>query len=118
MPLQTLVGKEAELALLAVERRPVVDHLRMYLDLVYPLHVVAQLLQILDVAVADLADDKRVLGTMVARLREAHRRAGAAPGQRRDRDARLGLFLGTLLLLLSLQKYVHIETEMHRNCTS
>lgn len=101
MPLQTLVGEEAELALLAVERRSVVDHLRMYLDLVYPLHVVAQLLQVLDVAVADLADDERVLGRMVARLRKAHRGGGAAAGQRGDRDARLGLLLVTLLLLLS-----------------
>lgn len=68
MPLQTLVGKEAELALLAVEWWPVVDHLWMYLDLVYPLHVVSQLLQVLDVPVADLTDDERVLSRVVARL--------------------------------------------------
>lgn len=47
VPLQALVGEEAALALLAVERRPVVDHLRVDFDLVDPLHVVAQLLQVL-----------------------------------------------------------------------
>ena len=33
MPLQTLVSEEAELTLLTVERRPVVDHLGVNLDL-------------------------------------------------------------------------------------
>ena len=45
--LQTLVREEAQLALLTVQRRPVVDHLRVDLHLVDPLHVVTQLLQVL-----------------------------------------------------------------------
>lgn len=44
VPLQALVCEKSELALLAVEWRPVVDHLRVDLDFVDPLHVVTQLL--------------------------------------------------------------------------
>jgi hypothetical protein len=83
MPFEPLIGEEAVLTLLTVERRPVVDHLRVnlqtkspsvppsnpppspptYFDLVNPLHVVTQLVQILDVAIANLADDKLWLAT-------------------------------------------------------
>lgn len=80
MSFKPLVREEAELALLTVQRWSVVDHLRMNLHLVYPLHVVAQLLQVLDIPVTDLAYDKRVLGRMVAWLREADGGAGAASG--------------------------------------
>ena len=38
--LQSLVGEEATLTLLAVQRRPVVDHFRVNFHLVDPLHVV------------------------------------------------------------------------------
>lgn len=61
----------------------------------YPLHVVAQLVQVLDVAVADLADDEGGLGRRAAggagqwgqRGRGLHRRTG----QRGDTDGRLVL---------------------------
>lgn len=44
VPLQALVREKAELALLAVEWRPVVDHFWVNLDFMDPLHVVTQLL--------------------------------------------------------------------------
>lgn len=44
VPFQALVSEKAELALLAVEWRPVVDHFRVNLDFMDPLHVVTQLL--------------------------------------------------------------------------
>ena len=47
VPLQPLVGEETALAFLAVQRRTVVDHLRMDLHFVDPLHMMAQLFQIL-----------------------------------------------------------------------
>ena len=86
VPLEALVGEEPELALLAVERGPVVDHLGVDLDLVDPEHVVAQLLQILDVAVADLADDKVALAGAAGRTGLGTRGsvgacAGAAGGE-------------------------------------
>lgn len=59
--LQTLVGEKAQLTLLAVERRPVEDHFRVDLNFVNPLHVVAQLFQILYIAIADFTDNKRAL---------------------------------------------------------
>lgn len=75
MALEALIGEEPELALLAVEWGTAVDHLRMNLDLegketfshkselngcslsylVNPKHVISELLQILYVAVANLA---------------------------------------------------------------
>ena len=81
VPLQTLISEEPELALLTIQRRPVVDHLRMYLDLknphinllhvphdivylVYPLHVVPQLLQVLDVPITYFTDDKVALAPL------------------------------------------------------
>jgi hypothetical protein len=47
MPLEALVCEESELALLAIQRRSIINHLGMNLDLVNPLHVVSQLLKIL-----------------------------------------------------------------------
>lgn len=49
MPLQALVCEESELALLAIQRRSIINHLGMNLDLVNPLHVVSQLLKILKI---------------------------------------------------------------------
>lgn len=66
--LETLISEEPKLALLAVKRWSVVNHLRMNLDLVNPLHMIAQLLQILYVTVTNFTYYKRVLGTGVARL--------------------------------------------------
>lgn len=88
MSLQSLVREEPILTLLTIQRRSVVNHLRVnlkinrgtkltplstftspsslhpYLHFVYQLHVTPQLVQVLNVAVTDLADDK---GRLVAR---------------------------------------------------
>lgn len=58
VPLQTLISKETPLALLAVQRRPTDQHLRMDLDFVYQLHVGAELLEVLYISIADFANDK------------------------------------------------------------
>ena len=58
-----LIGKESTLALLAVERWSVVDHLWMNLDFVDPLHVIPQLFQVPNVAITDFANDKVALTT-------------------------------------------------------
>ena len=47
MSLQSLVSEETALTFLAVQRWPVVNHFRVDLDLVDPLHMMTQLLQIL-----------------------------------------------------------------------
>ena len=51
-----LISEESVLAFLTVEWGPVVDHLGVDFDLVDPLHVVPQLLQVSDVAITDLTD--------------------------------------------------------------
>lgn len=61
--LQTLIGEESELALLTVERWAVVNHLRVDLHLVNPLHVVAQLFQVLNVPITYLTNDKCILAS-------------------------------------------------------
>lgn len=58
MPLEALVREEPKLTFLTVQRRPVINHLRVDLHFVYPLHVVAQLFQVFDVAIAYLANDE------------------------------------------------------------
>jgi len=45
---------------------------QLYLHFVHPLHVVAQLLQILNVAIADLADDKLRLVVAAGTLAGLH----------------------------------------------
>ena len=49
MALQPLVSEEPELTLLTVKRRSVINHLRVDLYFMNPLHVVSQLLQILKI---------------------------------------------------------------------
>lgn len=71
MSFKALVGEETELALLAVQRRPVVDHLRVDFHLVDPLHVIAQLLQVFNIPIADLTYNKRVLRVGIARFHQA-----------------------------------------------
>ena len=88
--------------------------------LVYPLHVITQLLQVLDVAVADLADDKVSLALALTRLSWLHDGPGArtrprllaaarpAPGvvsprQRSYRDARRAPALPGVLLTQALR---------------
>ena len=56
-----LIREESELAFLAVERWPIVDHLWMDFHFVDPLHVVAELLQVLDVTITDFTNDKASL---------------------------------------------------------
>ena len=71
------------------------NHLGMNFDLMNELHVVAKLLQIPDVTITDLADDKVVLaagagwrtGFEAARFHTASTRSTA--GYRGDRDARI-----------------------------
>jgi hypothetical protein len=79
MTLKTLIGEEAILTFLAVQRRSIVNHLGMnlkeklkvlvtkhyhkklidsHLNFMNPLHVIAQLIQILDVPIANFTDDK------------------------------------------------------------
>ena len=85
----------------------------------YPLHVVTQLLQVLDVAVADLADDEVALALALARLARLHHspgpRAGACllararPGvvatrQRSYRDAGRAPTLAGVFLTQALRK--------------
>lgn len=101
MALETLIGKEPKLALLTVERRPIVDHFRVNFDFVYPLHVIAQLFQVFDVTVADLANDERIFGIRVAGLGGGGRGGRRASREWRNRNARRirGLLLcGGLLL--------------------
>ena len=80
-----MVCEKPELAFLAVQRWPVVDHLRVDFHLkkktcqsssnrgdlklcylVNPLHVIPQLFQVLDVAIADFANDKITLAPALA----------------------------------------------------
>ena len=73
-----MVREKPELALLAVQRWPIVDHLwvdfhlgekrnnllteeKIQSYLVNPLHVIPQLFQVFDVAIADFANDKVAL---------------------------------------------------------
>ena len=58
MSLETLIGEEPKLAFLTVERRSVMDHLWMNFDLMNELHVITELLQIPDVSITNLANDK------------------------------------------------------------
>ena len=46
----------------------------------YPLHVVPQLLQVLDVTVADLTDDEVALALALTRLTWLHHRPGPRTG--------------------------------------
>ena len=82
MPFKTLVSEESKLTLLTIQRRSVVDHLGMNLNLkpftlishifitiyiqylVYPLHVVPELLKILDIPIAYLTDNKVTLAAL------------------------------------------------------
>ena len=50
--------------------------------LVYPLHVIPQLLQVLDVSVTDLADDEVALALSLTRLAGLHDRPGPRTGAR------------------------------------
>ena len=50
--------------------------------LVYPLHVIPQLLQVLDVSVTDLADDEVSLALALARLPGLHHGPGPRTGAR------------------------------------
>ena len=50
--------------------------------LVYPLHVIPQLLQVLDVSVTDLADDEVSLALSLTRLARLHDRPGPRTGAR------------------------------------
>ena len=93
----------------------------IYHYLVYPLHVIPQLLQVLDVAVADLADDKVSLALALTRLAGLHdgpgprtrprllaaaRPAGVVtPRQRSYRDARRAPALPSVLLTQALRNY-------------
>ena len=52
------------------------------LYLVYPLHVIPQLLQVLDVSVTDLADDEVSLALSLTRLARLHDRPGPRTGAR------------------------------------
>lgn len=47
MPFQSLISEKSKLAFLAIQRRPVVNHFRVDLNFVNPLHVVSQLFQVL-----------------------------------------------------------------------
>ena len=49
--------------------------------LVYPLHVVSELLQILDIPITDLTNDKVTLSSLsLSRLTRLHHRVGAGAG--------------------------------------
>lgn len=76
VPFETLIREESELTLLAIKWRPVVDHLWMNLDFVDPLHVVAELFEVFNVTVADLAYHKGIFGVVVARFGGARSRTG------------------------------------------
>ena len=54
----------------------------MHYYLVYPLHVVAELLQVLDVAIADLTDDEVALALALTRLSWLHNSPGSRTGSR------------------------------------
>ena len=86
--------------------------------LVYPLHVIPQLLQVLDVSVTDLADDEVALALTLARLAGLHDgpgpRTGArllaprppgvvTPRQRSYRDTRRAAALPGVLLTQALR---------------
>ena len=82
-------------------------------NLVDPLHVVPQLLQVLDIPVADLADDEVALAAALARARLARLHGGvrgaglaagrAAPRQGRDGDGgRVGLAAALLAQALGM----------------
>ena len=92
---RTLIGEKPVLAFLTVERRPIMDHLGMNFDLMNELHVVAKLLQIPDVTITDLADDKVILAAS-AGWRTGFEAAGfhtastcPTAGYRGNRDARI-----------------------------
>lgn len=63
MPFEALISEKSELTLLAVERRPVVNHLGVDLHFVNELHVIPELVEVTDVAITDFANDKIVLAT-------------------------------------------------------
>ena len=85
----------------------------------YPLHVIPQLLQVLDVAVADLADDKVALALALSRLAGLHDGPGprtrprllasarppgvVSPRQRSYRDRRRAPALPSVLLTQALR---------------
>ena len=96
--------------------------------LVYPLHVVPQLLQVLDVAVADLADDEVALALALSGLAGLHDRprprtgarllataarpAGVvSPRERRYRDARRAPALPGVLLTQALRKTTKFKRD-------
>ena len=58
-----LISKEPELALLTVERRPIVDHFRMNFHFVNKLHVISKLLEVPNVAITDFTNDKIVFAS-------------------------------------------------------
>lgn len=85
MTLETLISEKAILTFLAIQRRSIVDHFRMdllketfrkalsyfkmksHLDFMNPLHVITQLIQILNISIANLADDELRLSTACIR---------------------------------------------------
>ena len=68
MPFQALVCEEPELALLAIQRWAILDHLWMNFHLMNLLEVISQRVKVFDVAVAYFADDKVALDPILSSL--------------------------------------------------
>ena len=59
-----LIGEKSKLTFLAVQWRPVMNHLGVDLDLMDKLHVIAQLLEVPDVTITNFTNDKVVLAPL------------------------------------------------------